>query len=117
MSAAMPAAYLRVGARNWAATLPRPAPGTGKAGFPNAPATLPRRLLSVQLRWEQCCATQDCIRPARYGDLCTACFLAATPQRRGERTAGARAPDALAACPEDVVDPAGAAWLRELWAA
>jgi hypothetical protein len=54
--------------------------------------------MSVQLRWEQCCATQDCTRPANGG-------------------AGERAPDAPAARAEDVVDPAGAAWLRELWAA
>jgi hypothetical protein len=75
--------------------------------------------VSVQLRWEQCCETQDCNRPARYGDLCTACFLQATPQRRAvELGARERAPDEVtAARAEDVVDPAGAAWLRELWAA
>jgi len=75
--------------------------------------------MSVQLRWEQCCATQDCTRPARYGDLCTACFTAATPQRRAAEIGGAGEPppDALAARAEGVVDPAGAAWLRELWAA
>jgi hypothetical protein len=75
--------------------------------------------MSVQLRWEQCCATRDCTRPARYGDLCTSCFQAATPQRRAAANGGAgeHAPDALAVRPADIVDPAGAAWLRELWAA
>jgi hypothetical protein len=78
--------------------------------------------VSVQLRWEQCCATQDCTRPARYGDLCTTCYLAATPQRRavalgGPGLAAAKhAPD-VAAYATDVVDPAGAAWLSALWAA
>jgi len=74
--------------------------------------------MSVQLRWEQCCETQNCNRPARYGDLCTACFLAATPQRRAvELGTGERAQDEATACAEDVVDHEGAAWLRGLWAA
>ncbi|MGI9096942.1 MAG: hypothetical protein ACR2H2_00320 [Solirubrobacteraceae bacterium] len=74
--------------------------------------------MSVQLRWQQCCETPGCAKPARYGDLCTACFLAATPARRAvELGAGERARDEATACAEDVVDPAGAAWLMELWAA
>ena len=75
--------------------------------------------MSVHLRWEQCCATQDCTRPARYGALCTACFTAATAQRRAVESGGAgeRPKDARAARAGDLVDPAGAAWLSALWAA
>ena len=93
-------------------------PGTGKAGFPNAPATLPVSPLSIQLRWEQCCESPGCTKPARYGDLCTACFLAATPARRAaELSADRRGPREIAPAGESVVDREGAAWLWDLWAA
>jgi hypothetical protein len=72
--------------------------------------------VSVQLRWDQCCESTGCKRPARFGVLCTACFLESPPARRAVEsaapTAGGREPRA-----DDVVDPEGAAWLRELWAA
>jgi hypothetical protein len=38
--------------------------------------------MSVSMRWEQCCESADCTRPAHYGVLCAACFRAATPARR-----------------------------------
>jgi len=38
--------------------------------------------MSVSMRWEQCCDSEDCKRPAHYGVLCAACFMAATPARR-----------------------------------
>jgi len=75
--------------------------------------------VSVQLRWDQCCETHGCKKPARFGVLCTACFLAATPARRAaELHACSPAPiDAAAPAADRVVDDAGAAWLSELWAA
>lgn len=38
--------------------------------------------MSVRVRWEQCCETPNCIRPAWHGVLCNACFQAASPARR-----------------------------------
>jgi len=38
--------------------------------------------MSVSVRWEQCCESEGCKRPAHYGQLCAACFMAATPARR-----------------------------------
>jgi hypothetical protein len=38
--------------------------------------------MSVSLRWEQCCESEGCKRPAHYGLLCAVCFMAATPARR-----------------------------------
>jgi hypothetical protein len=38
--------------------------------------------MSVELRYEQCCDTDGCVKPARFGDLCAGCFMAATPARR-----------------------------------
>lgn len=38
--------------------------------------------MSCQLRWDQCCSEDGCNAPARYGDLCTRCLMAATPARR-----------------------------------
>jgi len=38
--------------------------------------------MSVSLRWEQCCESAGCKRPAHYGELCAVCFMAATPARR-----------------------------------
>lgn len=69
--------------------------------------------MSVQLRWDQCCESHGCTRPARFGVLCTTCFNAATPARRAvELNAPSPAP-----APYRVVDEEGAAWLSELWAA
>lgn len=67
------------------------------------------------MRWDQCCESPGCTKPARFGVLCTTCFNAATPARRAvELDAPAPAP---AAAPDRVVDEEGAAWLSELWAA
>ncbi len=75
--------------------------------------------MSVQLRWDQCCESHGCTKPARFGVLCTTCFNAATPARRAVELNAppptptpARAPE-----PDRVVDEEGAAWLSELWAA
>jgi len=38
--------------------------------------------MSVSMRWEQCCESEGCKRPAQHGLLCAACFMAATPARR-----------------------------------
>lgn len=38
--------------------------------------------MTVHLRREQCCESEDCTRPARHGALCVACYMAATPARR-----------------------------------
>ena len=69
--------------------------------------------MSVELRWEQCCESHGCTRPAHHGALCAACFRAATPARR--------AVELLAGAPgvrgEARVSHAGAAWLAALWAA
>jgi hypothetical protein len=80
--------------------------------------------MSVQLRWEQCCASHGCTRPARFGELCTKCFLEATPaQRDVELHADPRAHDPSQAAPvrpdghDRVVDEEGVAWLSDLWAA
>jgi hypothetical protein len=72
--------------------------------------------MSVNLRWEQCCTSEGCKKPARHGSLCASCFLAATPARRSAELLGTqRAPDATA--PDDLVSDDGALWLQELWAA
>jgi hypothetical protein len=71
--------------------------------------------MSVELRWEQCCESQGCTKPARHGTLCAACFRAATPARRAvELLAGQRPTDDRG---DGRVSDAGAAWLAELWAA
>jgi len=38
--------------------------------------------MGVSLRWEQCCESSGCKRPAHQGALCAPCFMAATPARR-----------------------------------
>jgi hypothetical protein len=74
--------------------------------------------MSVRMRWEQCCESQDCTKPAHYGALCAACFRAATPGRRAaELLAADPAPDAVARAGEAYVSHAGVTWLRQLWAA
>jgi hypothetical protein len=74
--------------------------------------------MSVALRWEQCCETQGCTRPAHYGALCAACFLGATPARRAaELLAAAPAVEEVHGGGDCYVSPRGAAWLEALWAA
>jgi hypothetical protein len=74
--------------------------------------------MSVEMRWEQCCESQDCTKPAHHGVLCAACFLAATPARRTvEHLAGEPVTDWTARRRAGYVSHQGAAWLEELWAA
>ena len=97
---------------NGAATLARPAPWHRKGRLSNALATLPQidPPMSVELRWEQCCESRGCTKPAQHGALCAACFRAATPARRAvELLAGAT--EVLS---EVRVSRAGAAWLAAL---
>ena len=72
-------------------------------------------IMSVHLRWEQCCSTEGCNRPARHGSLCAACFLAATPARRNAELLGLRSLETGAR--GDLVDRDGVRWLEDLWAA
>jgi hypothetical protein len=74
--------------------------------------------MSADLRWDQCCETPGCKKPAHHGVLCASCFYAATPARRAvELLASAPAADAGFARADDYVDAHGAAWLERLWAA
>jgi hypothetical protein len=74
--------------------------------------------MSVNMRWEQCCESENCTRPAHYGLLCAACFLAATPARRAvELLAEEPATNTSAVSEDGYVSQEGAAWLGELWAA
>jgi hypothetical protein len=75
--------------------------------------------MSVSLRWEQCCETHGCKKPAHHGALCAACFLAASPARRAVALlADEPAPDVIAfPADDDYVSADGRAWLEELWAA
>jgi hypothetical protein len=74
--------------------------------------------MSVAMRWEQCCASEGCARPARHGALCAACFLAATPARRAVELLGdGAAPHAVEVPADGYVSADGRAWLEELWAA
>ena len=73
--------------------------------------------MSVKLRWEQCCETSGCTRPARYGALCFACFQAAGPERRSvELSAAQPAPQTAPLREDGYVTEDGAAWLKRLWA-
>ncbi len=67
------------------------------------------------MRWEQCCESDGCTKPAHHGALCAACFLAATPARRAAELLVASPSPAPAR--DNYVDGEGAAWLQELWAA
>jgi len=74
--------------------------------------------MSVELRWEQCCETAGCTKPARYGALCFACFQCAGPARRSvELLAAQPAPQVAPVRADDYVSADGAAWLAGLWAA
>jgi hypothetical protein len=71
--------------------------------------------VSFNMRWEQCCDSDGCTKPAHHGALCAACFRAATPARRAVELL---AQSAAAAAPAVAyVDEAGASWLQDLWAA
>ncbi|MDX6564168.1 MAG: hypothetical protein QOD65_3982 [Gaiellales bacterium] len=74
--------------------------------------------MSVEMRWEQCCETRGCTKPAHHGGLCAACFLAASPARRAVALlCDHPAPDAIDLPADGYVSDAGRAWLEELWAA
>ncbi|MDQ1679304.1 MAG: hypothetical protein QOI42_163 [Frankiaceae bacterium] len=74
--------------------------------------------MSVAMRWEQCCETEGCTRPARHGALCATCFLAASPARRVVELLGDQpAADAAEVPADGYVSDEGRAWLEELWAA
>jgi hypothetical protein len=74
--------------------------------------------MSAKLRWEQCCESEGCKKPAHHGALCAACFLAATPARRAtELLAAGRPADELRGAGDCYVSREGAAWLEGLWAA
>jgi hypothetical protein len=70
------------------------------------------------MRWDQCCETDGCTKPAHHGALCATCFLAATPARRATELLCGPAAERLAAPRGDeFVDVDGATWLHRLWAA
>jgi|GEM_PF-3038151 len=75
--------------------------------------------MSFSMRWEQCCESEGCTRPAHHGTLCASCFMAATPARRAAEllAADAVAPDAVLPRGEPLVSVEGETWLRLLWAA
>jgi hypothetical protein len=76
--------------------------------------------MSVSMRWEQCCASEGCTRPARHGALCAACFLAAAPARRAVELLGdqpAMRTRAIEVPADAYVSDEDRAWLEELWAA
>jgi hypothetical protein len=74
--------------------------------------------MSVSMRWEQCCASEGCTKPARHGALCVSCFLAASPARRAAELLGDEpATDAREVPADGYVSADGRAWLEELWAA
>jgi hypothetical protein len=73
--------------------------------------------MSVEVRWEQCCESPGCTKPARYGALCFFCFQGAGPARRSVEVASERTPQPAAPIEDGYVSDEGAAWLEELWAA
>ena len=73
--------------------------------------------MSVEVRWEQCCESPGCTKPARYGALCFFCFQGANPARRAVEVASDPAPPRAAAADGGYVSDEGVAWLEELWAA
>ena len=73
--------------------------------------------MSVKLRWEQCCESANCTKPACHGVLCAACFRAANPARRAvELLSNTPEPSQIPVRNAHVSDE-GAAWLARLWAA
>ena len=74
--------------------------------------------MSVELRWDQCCETPGCAKPARHGTLCFACFQTSSPARRAVESLAAEPVRDTAPLRENgYVDDDGAAWLQRLWAA
>ena len=65
--------------------------------------------MSVEVRWEQCCESPGCTKPARYGALCFFCFQGAGPARRAVEVASERAPPPAAAAEGAYVSDEGAA--------
>jgi hypothetical protein len=74
--------------------------------------------MSVELRWDQCCESVGCTKPALHGVLCAACFYAASPARRAvELLACAPAAEDASGRADAYVGDEGVAWLARLWAA
>jgi hypothetical protein len=73
--------------------------------------------MSVEMRWEQCCESANCTKPARHGFLCAACFRAATPARRAVELLASTPEGSQIPVRDDRVSDEGAAWLAQLWAA
>jgi hypothetical protein len=73
--------------------------------------------MSVELRWEQCCESANCTKPARHGVLCAACFRVATPARRAVELLAGRPECGQTPVRATRVSDEGAAWLAQLWAA
>lgn len=71
--------------------------------------------MSVSLRWEQCCDSDGCTKPAHHGTLCAVCFLAATPARRATELLGAAPTPPADPSIDGYVDEAGVSWLEQLW--
>jgi len=71
--------------------------------------------MTVHLRWEQCCESDGCTKPAYHGTLCAACFLAATPARRATELLAAAATEPPQPPADPYVDDEGASWLEQLW--
>jgi hypothetical protein len=78
---------------------------------------MPGADMSVELRWEQCCESANCTKPAQYGVLCASCFRAATPARRAVELLASRPEQRRTPVISDRVSDEGAAWLAQLWAA
>jgi hypothetical protein len=83
----------------------------------SSPAMRRRCAMSVEVRWDQCCETAGCTKPARYGALCFFCFQGATPARRAVEVAADPTSQPAAAADGGYVSDEGAAWLERLWAA
>lgn len=73
--------------------------------------------MSVHVRYEQCCETGGCTKPARFGSLCAACFMAASPARRAVELLADQPTEEVAAVEPEFVSNEGQAWLERLWAA
>ena len=43
--------------------------------------------MTVQLRYDRCCETEGCMKPAHLGALCVAHWMAATPATRADELA------------------------------
>ena len=79
------------------------------------PSVVGAAAMSVHLRRENCCETEGCMKPAYYGELCAACWFAASPARRAAELLADEAAAEPVATPQLVGDE-GVAWLEQVWA-